>query len=80
MHDEHCVASHALRVTLQLAERAVMQAQLRQHFTRLEPEVAQHEIALLYWRRFGRLTRGGCEEGEQECGSIGSCRAPGRGG
>jgi hypothetical protein len=43
--DPHGIAHDTVRVLLRLAERAVVQAQLRQRFAARELEVAQHEVA-----------------------------------
>ncbi len=45
MHDEHGILRLALRITLQLTDRAVMQSQLGQDFVRLEPEILDDDVA-----------------------------------
>jgi hypothetical protein len=66
----HGVAHDAFGVLLRLAERTVVQAQLRQRFAARELEVAQHEIALDgrgIVRGQGRRAQGkeACRESEQ---------------
>ena len=52
VHDQHGIAHDAGGVLLRRAERAVVHPQLGQRFTRGEPEVPEHDVALGHgWSR-----------------------------
>ncbi len=45
--DQHRVARHSLRIAHRMADRPVMDLQLRQGFARPEMEIMENEVALL---------------------------------
>ena len=54
VHDQDGVAHHALRIPLGPAQRAVVQSQLRQPFTRREDKITGDVFAFGHDRKFSR--------------------------